>query len=275
MSDTITVNYSNISDIDVGTPISGISKVILVLSDGTSIETGDDTGLSIEINVPFGNAAMAENILSCLQNNVYQPFTAQGAIFDPAVELGDAVVIGDVVSNIFTQTLTFDGQLASEISAPSQEEVDNEYKFETSQNRTYDRMLKDVGSKITQTVTDISAEVKARQDGDEYVSSLIQQTASDLLLSFQNELRDYKAYIRFTTDPNTGLPNIILGAESSDFTVIITNEKISFMQGNTEVAYVANNQFFTPHQVVQNELDLGGYQLDATDGIAFRWKGRG
>ena len=186
MSDRITIGYSNISDIDIGTPLSGITKVILVLSGETledaegkpyvssspvTIEAGDDTGLSIEIPVPFGNSAMAQNILYQLRTNTYQPFVAQGAIFNPAAEIGDVVIVEDTVSNIFKQTMTFDGQLASEISAPSQEEVDNEYKFETSQNRTYERQFDDVGSKITQTVSDITAEVKARQESDELISS--------------------------------------------------------------------------------------------------------
>jgi hypothetical protein len=29
-----------------------------------------------------------------------------------------------------------------------------------------------------------------------------------------------------------------------------------------------------PYGVVDTTLDLGGYQLDATDGIKFKWKGR-
>lgn len=98
------------------------------------------SGRTIETSNPLiwdasiGNT-VAQNILVAVQGYAYKPFTADGAIINPAVEIGDAVEVGDVYSVIADVETTFSPLMSANISAPVGSDIDHEYPYESSENR--------------------------------------------------------------------------------------------------------------------------------------------
>lgn len=99
-----------------------------------------NAGRTIETSNPLiWDSAMgdtvAQNILAAVQGYAYKPFTADGAIINPAVEIGDAVEVGDVYSVIADVETSFTPLMSANISAPAGSDIDHEYPYESSENR--------------------------------------------------------------------------------------------------------------------------------------------
>lgn len=98
------------------------------------------SGRTIETSNPLiwdasvGNT-VAQNILAAVQGYAYKPYQADGAIINPAVEIGDAVEVGDVYSVIADVETTFSPLMSANISAPQGSDIDHEYPYESSENR--------------------------------------------------------------------------------------------------------------------------------------------
>jgi len=58
---------------------------------------------------------------------------------------------------------------------------------------------------------------------------------------------------------------LILSDSKSAFAVKITNTKLSFMQGEQEVAYITGNQLYIPYTVVLNAMDIGPWRWRKQD----------
>lgn len=99
-----------------------------------------NSGRTIETSNPLiwdasiGNT-VAQNILAAVQGYAYKPFTAEGSLINPAVEIGDAVEVGDVYSVIADVETTFSPLMSANISAPVGSDIDHEYPYESSENR--------------------------------------------------------------------------------------------------------------------------------------------
>lgn len=104
--------------------------------------SGDGTGRVIEKDCPWGTQEMAESILTAIKNVRYIPFSAQDAILDPAVEIGDGITIGGVYSILAESSITFDKMCLANVSAPSSDDLDDEYPYLTAEKRQLDKIEK-------------------------------------------------------------------------------------------------------------------------------------
>ncbi len=120
----------------------GYSKVVITVTDDLSYSAGTDTGRVLSLSCPWGTQKMANDILSSIKGYKYQPYTAKGAILDPAAELGDGVTIQNVYGGIYSRDIRFGGLCSSDISAPEDEEIDHEYPYVPKQERKVNRQLK-------------------------------------------------------------------------------------------------------------------------------------
>ena len=95
---------------------------------------------------------------------------------------------------------------------------------------------------------------KATQDLD---------TLNDAL---REEVDERSSYIRFVDG------NILLGKSNSDFTALISNEKISFMQSGTEVAYISNNSLYITQAEILTQIRIGkfGFIPGANGNLSFK-----
>lgn len=73
-----------------------------------------------------------------------------------------------------------------------------------------------------------------------------------------------------------GQKNTVDGVETFNKYARFTADRLSFYdQNDAEVAYISNYKIHITHAEVTGTLKLGGYLVDTTNGLAFRWEGRG
>lgn len=119
----------------------------VTVTDGTnSYSSGSDTGRELLVEVPVlpngDGAALAANILNAVKNYQYRPYEADSALLDPAAELGDGITVGGVYGGIHARTATLSRLFRANVSAPAEEEIDNEYPYLSAQERDAVRQKK-------------------------------------------------------------------------------------------------------------------------------------
>lgn len=147
MSDIVSV-ARRVSQVDVSQQFDSYSKVIIHVSDNTTYEVGDDTGRTLELDNPFGTQQMAVDILTKLKGFQYQPYEAQGALLDPAAEIGDGVNMRGAYGGIYTRERTFGRLMKADVSAPQDEEINHEYQYESPEERKFARQINDVKASL-------------------------------------------------------------------------------------------------------------------------------
>lgn len=138
------------------------SKIIINVTDDLYYEAGDDTGRTLTLSCPWGTQAMVNNLLAQMRGFSYQPYTAEGAILDPASELGDGINVNGVYSGIYRMDTNFNSHCSTDISAPSDEEIDYEYQYRSKQQREVARKNKYFSSQLLIHADQIKAEVEQR-----------------------------------------------------------------------------------------------------------------
>ena len=130
-----------ITDFSAPPKFSPYSRVTIWYDDENAYTAGDDTGRTLEVDCPWATQAMANNLLAAVSGYAYQPFSASGAILDPAAELGDGVTVNGIYSLLASIDTTADALDSADISAPGEEEVDHEYPYLSPQDRALKRKV--------------------------------------------------------------------------------------------------------------------------------------
>lgn len=158
------------------------TRVVLLDSSGEIVgqagEAADAvTGRVLTANNAEGTDEMAAFILYKVQGFAYVPFSAENALLTPAAELGDAVTVGGVSSMIAQDTLYFDDLYSADISAPTTDEIEDEYPYDTEMERIV-QAIAGTRSEITKTNQQIALKVSSDE-----AKSLIQQEVDKITLS--------------------------------------------------------------------------------------------
>ncbi len=183
MSDKVNIGL-RLTDINVSPQFDTYSKVIIYIDDDSDpIEVGDDTGRVLELYNPLGTRELAKEILSKLRGFQYQPYQALSALLDPAAEIGDAVDTPESYGGIYTRSREFGKLMKSDVSAPCDEEIENEFQFEDPQYREFKREVGDVRSSLRFQSDLIQMEVEERKEQGATLHSEISQTATSIMNS--------------------------------------------------------------------------------------------
>ena len=158
MSDKVYLGQ-NVSDLDYDEKVSRISRVNLAVDSDHIYTSGNDTGRTLEASCPWGSQAMADSILAKVSGIDYQPYEASDALIDQAAEIGDGITLGGVYSVLAQSSISLDKQCAANISAPYNDEIDDEYPYKTPEQRKSERQLAYARSLITKTAEGIRLEV--------------------------------------------------------------------------------------------------------------------
>ena len=137
-------------------PITGVS---ILVDENNEYVAGDMTGYVFETTCPYGTQAMANAMLARLQGKVYKGFRATDAILDKDAELGDGITIDGEYAMLAYQEITFGPKHTSEIAAPGESILEHEYPYVGSTQKTINRKIAQVNSKITKTSEEIRLEV--------------------------------------------------------------------------------------------------------------------
>ena len=150
-----------VEDMDYSPEFDAYSGVEIIVDDDTSIFSGNRSGRVLSFSNPFGTQAQADNILASLKSTgfQYQPFTASGALLNPAAEIGDGVTINGLYSGIYKISRSYDALSPSDIEAPQDEELDHEYPYEPKEERVFRREIADAQAQISLNQQAIEAKV--------------------------------------------------------------------------------------------------------------------
>ena len=239
MSDKVYLGQ-NVSDLDYDGKVSRISRVNLSVDIDHIYTSGGDTGRTLEAICPWGSQAMADSILAKVSGIDYQPYEASDALLDQAAEIGDGITLGGVYSVLAQSSISLDKQCAANISAPYNDEIDNEYPYKTPEQRKSERQLSYARSLITKTAEEIRLEISNELDG---LSSSIDLKLDSITSTIQglngkiSTLEQTDSEIRAEiTDSVNGLSSSI-DAKLDSITLEVTTESgttsISLLGGGT------------------------------------------
>lgn len=154
----------NAEDLMPGLATDPISGVVLLNESGEVMgQAGDETGRTLEALEPDGTDAMAVSILAAVGGYVYQPYEATNALLDPAAELGDLMDIAGLTSVIARADESFGPLYTADISAPTTDEIEDEYPYLT-RNQRVQRAIATNRSLITKTAEQIGLKVIGLED---------------------------------------------------------------------------------------------------------------
>lgn len=258
MGQTIGVNVlQRASEMDISQQFDGYSGVRIYVGtddDGNAIvyEAGDTTGRTLEIQNDFGTQEMANNILADILGYQYQPMDASGALLDPSAEMGDGVTVNGVYTGLFVRATTFGRLMASDIAAPTDEEIAHEYSTETAAtDRAFSRFVRSTRASLSLTSTQIAAEVarattaeeslraSVTLNADRIAAEVTRATGAEEQLSSQLTLTASQISARVTEVSNSKLDHT---RTNSTFGWDLTSSSFSInSNGNTNVFYADKN----------------------------------
>ena len=148
----------------------GYSKVVITVSDEIEYTAGTDAGRTMRLTCPWGTQEMAQDILDSVLGFRYQPYTAEEAFLDPAVELGDGVTANNVYGGVYTRKLKFGSLVTATVAAPESEELDHEYPYKSKQSREIIRESKKLRAEMRVQSGLIALEIENRQNDVEILT---------------------------------------------------------------------------------------------------------
>lgn len=168
MSSSVSI-LRNMVSFDKAEQFDGFSKVVIIVSDEIEYSAGTDTGRTLTLNCPWGTQEIANNILQSIKGFRYQPMTAEDALVDPSVEIGDGISANGVYSGVYSLETKFNSNFPTTVSAPADEELYEEHTYVPKSEREVTRKFLDFQSQFRIQDGKISAEVSERKSD---VSSL-------------------------------------------------------------------------------------------------------
>ena len=102
-----------------------------------------------------------------------------------------------------------------------------------------------------------SVDLKRTNESIQMNFNTIQQTIENNQNVVTNKFNTMSNYIRFENG------NIILGRQGNQITCTISNNRISFLQGADEVAYLSDNKLYIKKSEITNQLQIGNFSFIA------------
>ena len=265
MTDIIDIG-NKVTTVDVSPVFDVYSRVIIHISDDEEVVVGDESGRTLEFDNPFGSESMAQEILAKLQGYQYRPYEASGALLDPAAEIGDALETTTSYGGIYTRSRNFGRLMKADASAPHDEEIDHEFKFESPQERKFKRQVGEVKASILLTNERIDFEVSERKAQGDELSSQLSLTASALTAEVTRATR---AEGTLTSQLSVQADQIsakvsATGGSNSSFGWTLTNNAHSWYSGNTEVMRVSASGLMVKGEVQATSGKIGGFTIGSS-----------
>lgn len=179
MSSSVNI-LRNMVSFDKAEQFDGFSKVIIIVSDEVEYSAGTDTGRTLTLNCPWGTQEIANNILQSIKGFQYQPITAENALVDPSVEIGDGISANGVYSGVYSLETKFNSNLPTTVSAPADEELYEEHTYVPKSEREVTRKFLDFQSQFRIQDGKISAEVEERKSDTKTIRATLEVQAGQI-----------------------------------------------------------------------------------------------
>lgn len=178
-------NFANVplgkqvKEMDISPQFDAYSGVEIIIDTETSVFAGNRSGRVLQIKNAWGTQAQAQNILNSLTRTgfQYQPYTASGAILNPAAEIGDGVTINGIYSGLYRISRRYGSLADADIEAPQDEEINHEYPYEPKEDREITRKFSAIESEFRIQSNEIAAKVSETGGNDSSVGWSLTSTA--------------------------------------------------------------------------------------------------
>lgn len=185
-----------------------VSKVALKLDDEHGYTAGDESGYTLTAGCLYADQKTADRALGRLRGVRYDPAEAAGAVFNPLLELGDALYSGGNLFRVYRMEIDYDVLFVADLAAPIDGDVEHEIPYQTSterlvnwkaaQTRAYiDMGLEELELGVKNEVEGLSSSINiqlnsitSRVQGAEGNISTLTQTATSLQSQITNARGD-------------------------------------------------------------------------------------
>ena len=252
-----------LSSMTTGQPFT-VSRVTMAIDEEHVYSAGDDTGYELEISPnPYSAQAIADDLLEMLGGLSYVPFSIVDACYDPAAELGDQLVAGDIRSVLCGETRSYDIGFRADAEAPGKDELEDEYPYPSAIARLQHSTLelqKDnvkIRSEIKQTQDSIQTKVSA---GD--VESIMVQKADLIRLKAEKIAWESNQSTMYENGVLAIQGAVIKGTMSAVKKVSSANNGMLFSQGKIVGLYHGSNVFNIVMPYDDEFEPISGYIID-------------
>ena len=183
-----------VMQLDYGNAQPPYTKVVYIVTNDLQASAGAGDDRVLEVYNPWGSASMANDCLNAVSGFQYQPFTASGAIIDPAFEIGDAVTISGITSHIYTASTEFSRLMLASIAAPLTVDVDHEYQYIYPSEQNFRKEMQNMSASISLNSQQIQTKVSSGE-----IISTINQSAEAVTIN-ANKINLVGAVAVGTTD---------------------------------------------------------------------------
>ena len=179
MSNSVNI-IRNMASFDKAEQFYGFSKVVVIVSDEIEYSAGTETGRTLTLNCPWGTQEVANNILKSIKGFQYQPMTAENALVDPSIEIGDGINANGFYSGVYSLETKFNSNLPITVSAPADEELYEEHTYIPKTERKVTRKFLDIQSQLRIQDGKISAEVEERKSDTKTIRATLEVQAGQI-----------------------------------------------------------------------------------------------
>lgn len=239
-----------------------------------------DTSNNTTVVTPTPSSLLPESSILASPEATFSSIKAliikSAEIVDAYYEEINKKLVGEYVAQ--SEFGTFTESTAQDIDANSTS-IDLAYthlqEIRTGVDSSLNNLSDDIGqldTKMQKANTDMTAEIHALKTELEALNfSLIEVKAnirSGLLYTDADGIPVYGLEV--------GQKNVIDGVEVFNKFARFTAGRLTFYdQNGAEVAYISDYKLYITHAEVTGTLKLGGYLVDTTNGLTFKWVGRG
>lgn len=208
-----------------------VSKVALTLDDEHGYTAGDDSGYTLTASCLYSDQEAADRALGRLRGVRYDPAEAAGAVFNPLLELGDALYSGGNLFRVYRMEIDYDVLFVADLAAPIDGDVEHEIPYQTSTERLVNW--------------------KAAQ-----ARAYIDMGLEELELGVKNEVEGLSSSINIQLNSITSR---VQGAEGNISTLTQTADAIT-----TEISYMGRD-------ISRIEQKVDSIRLEVSNGEASSW----
>ena len=153
-----------------------ITSVTFQVDGENTVTAGTYTGLDLYALCPYATREMATAILVQVQGYRYQAFSADSANIDPAMELGDAVTVGNLYGVI--SAIKDDGDGYPSLSAPGEEELEDEYPYRSATQRELSGDVDTLRAFIQKSLGAMQIELNSMKTDIQQITQTLQQISN-------------------------------------------------------------------------------------------------
>lgn len=131
------------------------------------------------------------------------------------------------------------------------------------------------GTYIDHSIQDITADSTGITQSFKSLQQIIDNLGNVMKNSTEGYIKSGELYKEAGTE--TPIYGVEVGQTDADgnfrsFARFI-NKRLSFFDGNTEVAYLSNQKLYITHAEITDTLTLGEFKIETNNGLVFRWVG--